>query len=301
MITQEQIKVNTLVTHIKLKSVGIGCVAKVLRKTLKVNFGTDDVMSCTPKMLSVVDTNHCKTVSFHEYRSRILSDKSKLDYCIVGNELQHFVGIGWITIRVVTLDDLKKISAGNRLMVIFVEPRLHNMKHKNKPHMNIRYEKTCIVCEQQFMGTIVQVTCSKECRKIRNNQSMQKFLREHPKAMQHYNETRKKKNPNVWKEKWNSDREEIIAALGGKCIVCPVSNISWLHIDYVPTMIGTGLRHPRHKRWVMDHLKDFRLICANHHYELTLTGKIEGTTITQKTQYDKSATDYSHNTKTQGH
>jgi hypothetical protein len=31
-----------------------------------------------------------------------------LNNCIVGNELKEFVGIGWITIRVATEDDLKQ-------------------------------------------------------------------------------------------------------------------------------------------------------------------------------------------------
>ena len=51
-------------------------------------------------------------------------------------------------------------------------------------------------------------------------------------------------------------------------------------------MIGTGFRHPRHKKWVLDNIKDFRLLCANHHYELTLSGKIKGTNIKQKRHND---------------
>lgn len=110
---------------------------------------------------------------------------------------------------------------------------------------------------------------------------METFKRKYPEAMKKYNENRKSKNPTVWKDRWNSDREEIIDKLGGKCVVCPVKNPLHLHIDYAPTMIGTGVRHPRHKAWVLRNIKDFRLLCANHHYELTLTGRIEGTKITQ--------------------
>jgi len=40
-------------------------------------------------------------------------------------------------------------------------------------------------------------------------------------------------------------------------------------------------RHPRHLGFVMANLDAFRLLCANHHYELTLTGAIAGTDITQ--------------------
>jgi hypothetical protein len=100
--------VNTLVIHKKLKSLGIGCIAKELKSSYKVNFGLDDVMTCKKDSVEVIDTSKCKTVTFMEYRNRILSDKSTLNYCIVGNELKHFVGIGWLTRRVVTLEDLKK-------------------------------------------------------------------------------------------------------------------------------------------------------------------------------------------------
>ena len=101
---------NTLVTHKRLSSLGIGCISKISGKSVKVNFGTDDVMTCKPTMLNIIDTTKCKTVSFNDYRNRIMmADKktNNLDYAIVGNELKHFVGIGWVTSRVVTQDDLK--------------------------------------------------------------------------------------------------------------------------------------------------------------------------------------------------
>jgi hypothetical protein len=100
--------VNTLVTHKKLKSLGIGCIAKELSKSYEVNFGTMDVLTCKKDAVEIVDTNKCKTVTFLEFRNRILSDKSELNYAIVGNELKHYVGIGWLTERVVTTNDLQK-------------------------------------------------------------------------------------------------------------------------------------------------------------------------------------------------
>ncbi len=101
---------NTLVTHKKLGSLGIGCVSKIMSKKVKVNFGTDDTMTCDPKQLNVIDTTKCKTVSLRKFQSRILmSDKNNtIDTVILGNELKHFVGIGWTTQGVVTMDDLKK-------------------------------------------------------------------------------------------------------------------------------------------------------------------------------------------------
>jgi hypothetical protein len=106
-------------------------------------------------------------------------------------------------------------------------------------------------------------------------------MAEHPGAMKEYNKRRLAKNPGAYREKSRRDRTESIRLLGGKCCVCGVTNPNWLHVDYIPTNKNSPYRHPRHLRFVKDHLNEFRLLCANHHYELTLTGKIEGTEITQ--------------------
>ncbi len=134
----------------------------------------------------------------------------------------------------------------------------------------------------------LQKTCSKECRQTKDRASQLKFREANPNVMQKYNKTRVEKNPNVWRDKTGRERLKIIESLGSKCCVehCNVINPLHLHIDYIPTMIGTGFRHPRHKKWVLDNLKDFRLLCANHHYELTITGSIENTDITQKRKND---------------
>ena len=101
------IAVNTLVTHRKLP-LGIGCVSNITRSSIKVNFGMDATMQCKTSMLNVVDTTKCKTIPYSKFQSRILDAKSALNNCIVGNEVLHYVGIGWISIRVVTEDDLTK-------------------------------------------------------------------------------------------------------------------------------------------------------------------------------------------------
>jgi hypothetical protein len=101
-------KVNDLVTHKKLKSLGIGCVSKVLKSSLKVNFGTDDTITAKESMLVPVDTSLCKTITFQKYRTRILDDNGTLTRAIVGNELMHYVGIGWVSHGVVTPSDLTK-------------------------------------------------------------------------------------------------------------------------------------------------------------------------------------------------
>jgi hypothetical protein len=102
-------EVNTLVTHKKLKSLGIGCISKVLKSSFKVNFGTSDVSTCKENMLEEIDTTECKTISFNELRSLSISNSKDLpEYVIIGNELKHWVGIGWVSQGVVSLSDLKK-------------------------------------------------------------------------------------------------------------------------------------------------------------------------------------------------
>jgi hypothetical protein len=96
-----------------------------------------------------------------------------------------------------------------------------------------------------------------------------------------YNRRRLIKNPGAWREKYRKERDQILALLGRKCIVCGASNQAWLHVDFVPTTRGKPARHPRKYNYVKAHQKDFRILCANHHYELTITGKIEGTNLRQ--------------------
>lgn len=143
-------------------------------------------------------------------------------------------------------------------------------------------DRICVVCQRDYVAVSpLQKTCSLDCRKKLWDSNSKTFRGRNPHAMKEYNQNRLKKNPDAWKQKTQAERLEIIKLLGGKCIACGVSNTSWLHIDYVPTMKGTGFRHPRHKKWVIDNIKNFRILCANHHYELTITGKIQGTSITQ--------------------
>lgn len=145
-------------------------------------------------------------------------------------------------------------------------------------------DRICIICSKPYKAVAPkQKTCSLECRVKYYSSLTKNFHERNPDAMKQYNKNRVAKNPNVWKDKSKAERNEIISKLGGRCCVpkCATRNPLHFHIDYKPTMRGTGLRHPRHKRWVLDNIKKFRLICANHHYELTITGKIEGTKIVQ--------------------
>jgi hypothetical protein len=99
--------------------------------------------------------------------------------------------------------------------------------------------------------------------------------------MKRYNANRVAKDPEVWKRTAAGRRVQMLEMLGGKCVVCGVSNPLWLHMDYISGSRGLKYRHPRHIAYVRQHLDEFRVLCANHHYELTLSGAIEGTAITQ--------------------
>lgn len=103
-------KTNTLVTHNKLKTLGIGCVSKVMGSKLKVNFGTEDVLTCSKTAVREIDTSKSKTISFSEFQAKSMNNSFKENsvIMIIGNEVKEYVGIGWITLRTVTMDDLTK-------------------------------------------------------------------------------------------------------------------------------------------------------------------------------------------------
>lgn len=119
--------------------------------------------------------------------------------------------------------------------------------------------------------------CNKRCAKAANN----KRVRGWSEAQKEARAVRIKNDPTYHKKHAGKQRDQILALLGGKCTVCGVDNPHWLHVDYIHGTRGSRHRHPRHFAYVRDHVTDFRILCANHHYELTLTGKIEGTDITQ--------------------
>jgi hypothetical protein len=99
---------NTLVTHKSKRDLGIGCVAKVKSKTLQVNFGSNGFLNVKQSDLDLVDVSKCKTISFDRYNKEVLMSKPSLGYVIVGNEIKEFVGIGWMTIGIVTEEALVK-------------------------------------------------------------------------------------------------------------------------------------------------------------------------------------------------
>lgn len=146
-------------------------------------------------------------------------------------------------------------------------------------------ERKCRYCDKPFAiitrGDGNRQHCSRACAKAHNTKRINTWHAENPGAMAGYNKTRLAKDPGAYRDKARRDRLESIRLLGGACVVCGATNPNWLHVDYIPTNKASPYRHPRHLSFVRRHLSDFRLLCANHHYELTLTGKIEGTEITQ--------------------
>ena len=150
------------------------------------------------------------------------------------------------------------------------------------------YPKTrkCLECGQEFQvvtrgDDANRKYCSYRCSKLANGKKIRAWNGDHPEAMKTYNRNRVAKEPGAYKRQAREHRLKILELLGGRCCVCGVTNTNWLHVDYIPTMRGTGGRHSRHLKFVRENSEDFRILCANHHYELTITGTIEGTSIVQ--------------------
>lgn len=100
-------EINTLVTSKVSPGLGIGCTSKVLKHSAYVNFGLYDTIKCKLKELEIVDVTDTKTIDLSIMRKRIYQEHG-INNVIVGNVLKEYVGIGWITLRVVTVDDLQK-------------------------------------------------------------------------------------------------------------------------------------------------------------------------------------------------
>jgi hypothetical protein len=123
--------------------------------------------------------------------------------------------------------------------------------------------------------------CSKECAKNHATKTVRSWIAERPEMVKVYRQNQLAKDPDYDRRRWQDRRGRILDLLGARCVVCGATNPHWLHVDFIPTGRGQPYRHPRHFRYVSEHLDLFRVLCANHHYELTLTGRIEGSDITQ--------------------
>lgn len=147
------------------------------------------------------------------------------------------------------------------------------------------FSRACRVCGTDFLvaapGDANRRYCSQACAKRAYAKGVGIWRELHPERLKEYGRERVKKNADVWKEQARSERRRILEALGGQCVVCGATNPSWLHVDYIPTTKGQPYRHSRTLKFTLQNLGLFRILCANHHYELTLTGAIEGTDIVQ--------------------
>lgn len=145
--------------------------------------------------------------------------------------------------------------------------------------------RACLHCTVTFQvltrGDANRRHCSKECAKNHNAKRVGNWQRENLEVMRGYGSAWRNRNPDYYKARAGKKRQEILDLLGGACVVCGVTKPSWLHVDYVHGSRGLPFRHPRHLSYIEQHVEDFRVLCANHHYELTLTGRIEGTSIMQ--------------------
>ena len=147
------------------------------------------------------------------------------------------------------------------------------------------YQRECRTCSTPF--TVAERAdanrqyCSQKCAKEAARKGSITWGRLHPERQATYRATRIKKNPTLWRDKRREERRRILEILGSKCLACGAINPNWLHVDYVPTTRHERYRHSRTLKFTLEHPDLFRILCANHHYELTLTGKIEGTNIVQ--------------------
>jgi len=104
-------KVNDLVYHKHRRLRGIGCISKVLKTKVKVNFGLDGEFTYNPSDLVLIDTSKTKTISFEDFKRMSFINSKKLpEYVIVGNEVRKWIGISWVATRVVKEEDLKTLK-----------------------------------------------------------------------------------------------------------------------------------------------------------------------------------------------
>jgi hypothetical protein len=157
-------------------------------------------------------------------------------------------------------------------------------RHKNG-RRTMPFVRECLVCHSDVLitkpGDANRKYCSQNCAKRAYAKGIGIWKNLNHDKLRSYGKARVKKNADVWKQQARSERLRILELLGGKCLVCGVTNQSWLHVDYIPTTKGTEHRHPRTLKFTRENPDLFRVLCANHHYELTLTGRIEGTSIVQ--------------------
>lgn len=147
------------------------------------------------------------------------------------------------------------------------------------------YVRDCKTCNASFVVSrrddANRKYCSQNCSRRAQQKGIGVWNKLHPGKLKEYRDRSLAKNPTRWADERRKQRKQILTALGGECVACHVKNPNWLHVDYIPTTRNERFRHSRTLKFTLANLHLFRILCANHHYELTLTGKIEGTSIVQ--------------------
>lgn len=79
-----------------------------------------------------------------------------------------------------------------------------------------------------------------------------------------FNEKNKEKIKNFYFKYRRDLNDEIFNILGNKCIICGHNNKRHLQKDRIK-----GGKHPSRLVWILAHINEFQLLCANHHNEKT--------------------------------
>jgi hypothetical protein len=188
----------------------------------------------------------------------------------------HDLFAGVRPLYVFTCEHCGRSATSKRPEAKFCSEPCRNRRHRSQP-----LSRKCGNCGSRIKAEGNRRYCSRTCSKIARRQQDAAWRLKHPDAQSMYNARRAARRPNEERTRKGAERGEVIAALGGKCEACGIDNPIWLEIDYRPTTRGKRFRHSRGRKFIMSHLSDFRLLCANHHRELTLTGRVAGTSITQ--------------------
>jgi len=162
-------------------------------------------------------------------------------------------------------------------------PKCYQRHWYNRP--SFPFDRKCPVCGGSFTckdrSDSNRKYCSQNCSRKASNKGIKKWMHLHPEKLKEYRTNQILKNPKYNALVRRAQRAKILEMLGGKCVVCGVDNPNWLHVDYIPTTRNEQFRHPRTLTFTRKNPHLFRILCANHHYELTLTGRIDGTEISQ--------------------
>lgn len=101
-------KINTLVTHMKHPELGIGCVSKKLKASVKVVFDEGRVVDCKPTVLREVDVEGAPDpIPFEDFATSY-QQSPPVETVVLAHEVHRFTNSGWMAFEHVTLEDLKK-------------------------------------------------------------------------------------------------------------------------------------------------------------------------------------------------